>query len=202
MNIYAETNFVLELVFEQEQFSSCEEILVLCEQGKAQLILPAYCLAEPHEKLTRQARNRKELQQNLNVELQQLSRTPSYDARIKSIKDIAGLLVQSNQEEEHRFIDYRQRLLRVSEFVPLTADILREAAKYEAPYDLTPPDAVVYASVLSHLQLNTPSTSCFLNRNTKDFDNPDIVAELAKYKCRMIPRFDHGRDFIKAQLKI
>ena len=54
MNIYVETNFVLELVFEQEQQASCEQILALCESGRSRLIIPAYCLAEPHEKLTRQ----------------------------------------------------------------------------------------------------------------------------------------------------
>ena len=51
MNIYVETNFVLELVFEQEQHTSCEQILALCESGRSRLIIPAYCLAEPHEKL-------------------------------------------------------------------------------------------------------------------------------------------------------
>ncbi len=66
MNIYAETNFVLELTFEQEQCSYCQQILSLCEAGQAKLIMPAYSLAEPHEKLTRQSRNRRELQQLLN----------------------------------------------------------------------------------------------------------------------------------------
>lgn len=61
MNIYVETNFVLELFFQQEQFTSCEEILKLCEARQAKIIIPAYSLAEPHEKLIRQARNRKEL---------------------------------------------------------------------------------------------------------------------------------------------
>jgi hypothetical protein len=49
MNIYVETNFVLELVFEQEQHISCEQMLALCESGRSPLIIPAYCLAEPHE---------------------------------------------------------------------------------------------------------------------------------------------------------
>ncbi len=55
MNIYVETNFVLELVFEQEQCVICEQILQFCETGQAKLIIPAYSLAEPHEKLSRQA---------------------------------------------------------------------------------------------------------------------------------------------------
>lgn len=38
MNIYVETNFVLELAFEQEQCPSCGKILQLHEIGKAKLI--------------------------------------------------------------------------------------------------------------------------------------------------------------------
>jgi hypothetical protein len=54
VNIYVETNFVLELTFEQQQYKSCEAILELCEQERGKLIVPAYSLAEPHEKLGRQ----------------------------------------------------------------------------------------------------------------------------------------------------
>jgi hypothetical protein len=144
VNIYVETNFVLELVFAQEQHASCEQILALCESGQSRLIMPAYCLAEPHEKLTRQAGSRRELQRNLEMELRQLARTASYTVRINSIQDIASLLVRSNEEEKQRFIYY--------------------------------------------------------NRNSKDFDNPDIIDELDRNNCRMIPRFDHGYGFIQARL--
>jgi hypothetical protein len=123
VNVYVETNFVLELTFEQEQWSSCEQILQLCEADQAKLIVPAYSLAEPHEKLTRQSRNRRELQQQLEAELRQLSRTASYTSRIKSIKDIAGLMVQSNEEERFRFDQYRQRLLNAGDIIAFTASI-------------------------------------------------------------------------------
>ncbi|HEY9657008.1 MAG TPA: PIN domain-containing protein, partial [Allocoleopsis sp.] len=185
MNIYVETNFVLELTFEQEQCSSCEQILQLCEAGQAKLIVPAYSLAEPHEKLIRQERRRRELQQSLDTELRQLLRTASYASRIKSIQDIASLMIQSNEEERHRFIQCRDRLLQVGEIVALNASILSEAAVYETTYDLTPQDAIVYASVITHLRFDLPEQACFLNRNSKDFDSPDIIDELRQVNCRM-----------------
>ena len=200
MNIYVETNFVLELVFQQEQLASCEQILQLCEAGLAQLVIPAYSLAEPHEKLTRQAKNRRDLQQVLDTELRQLARSASYQTRINSIENIASLLVQSNEEERQRFVDYRDRFIKNAQVIALTADILNEAATYEYPYDLSPQDALVYSSVISHLRQYHPQIACFLNRNSKDFDNPDIVDELNRFNCRMIPRFDHGYNFIQSQL--
>lgn len=199
MNVYVETNFVLELAFEQEQCVSCEQILQLCEAGQAKLIIPAYSLAEPHEKLSRQARNRWNLQQSLDAELRQLSRTASYASRIKSIQDIASLMVQSNEEERQRFVQYRARLLNTGKVIALTADILIEAASCETTYDLKPQDALVYASVISHLRRYQPQQVCFLNRNSKDFDSPDIVDELNQFNCRMIPRFDRGYSFLQSQ---
>lgn len=200
MNIYVETNFVLELTFEQEQYASCEKILQLCETGQAKLIIPAYSLAEPHEKLIRQAKSRRELQQSLDAELRQLLRTASYTDRIKSIRDIATLMIQSNEDEQHRFIQYRKRLLNTAEIVALTIEILTEAALCETTYDLTPQDALVYASVIDHLQHYQPQQACFLNRNSRDFDSPDIIEELNKFSCRMIPRFDQGYNFIQSYL--
>lgn len=128
MNIYVETNFVLELTFEQEQCTSCEQILQLCEAGKATLILPAYSLAEPHEKISRQARSRRTLKQSLDTELRQLLRTVSYASRIRSIQEIADLMIQSAEEERYRFTHCRDRLIRVGEIVALDASILSEAA--------------------------------------------------------------------------
>lgn len=200
MNIYVETNFLLELVFQQEQLASCEQILQLCEARLAQLVIPAYSLAEPHEKLTRQAKNRRELQRVLNEELQQLARSASQKARINSIEDVASLLVQSSEEERQRFVAYRERFIKNAEVIALTADILNEAAAYEYPLDLSPQDALVYSSVISHLRQHHPQIACFLNRNSKDFDSPDIVDELNRFNCRMIPRFDQGYNFIQSQL--
>lgn len=202
MKIYVESNFVLELAFQQEQFASCEQILQLCEVGSVQLIIPAYSLAEPHEKLSRQAKNRKQLQQALDAEIRQLSRTEFYENRISSIQDIASLLIQSNEEEQQRFRQYRHRILNCAQVIALTNDILAEAATYEDPYDLSPQDALVYTSVIFHLRQHRPVTACFLNRNSKDFDSPDIVDALNKFNCRMIPRFDHGYAFIQSQLKL
>lgn len=201
MNIYVETNFVLELTFEQEQCSSCEQILQLCEIGQAKLVIPAYSLAEPHEKLSRQAKNRRELQQLLDAELRQLARTDSYVNRIKSIQDIASLLVQSNEEERQRFTQYRERIFKSAEAVPLTQNILTEAASCEAMYDLKPQDAIIFASVINYLRFDQPQYSCFLNRNSKDFDNPDIVDALSQFNCRMIPRFDREYSFVQSQLQ-
>lgn len=200
MNIYVETNFILELVFEQEKCASCEKILELCEAQKAKLIIPAYSLAEPHEKLIRQKQERRRLQESLDKELRELSRAKSYKNRLDSIEDIKSLIVQSSQEIGENFAKYREYLLEIAEIIPLKADILLNAASAEENYDLSPQDALVYVSVLKHLQENKPQQACFLNQNSKDFKTPDIVDELESLNCRLITRFDAGYKFLQSKL--
>ena len=202
MNVHVETNFVLELEFEQEQTASCEAILALCEQKRARLVIPAYSLVEPHEKMRRQARNREELQRALNVELDQLTRSPSYSARIGNIGKIKSLLADSSEEETNRFLRYRNRLLQAADIVDLTPEILCNAVRYEDEFDLDAQDAIVYASVIRDLRLHPADSSCFLNRNSKDFGILDIKTELDSLNCRLIWQFTQGLDWIRSQLPV
>jgi len=196
MNIYVETNFILELIFEQEQCAICEKILRFCEAQKANLIIPTYSLAEPHKKLIRQAKERRKLQQSLDQELRELSRTKSYKNRLYSIENIKSLIVQSSQDASEKFVKYREYILKIAEIIPLNANILLKAVSAEENYDLSPQDALVYVSVLKHLQNNKPDQACFLNRNSKDFKTPDIIDELKSLNCRLITQFNDGYDFL------
>jgi predicted nucleic acid-binding protein len=201
VKVYVETNFILELVFGQEQYASCGQIMTLVQNGDINLIVPAYCLAEPHEKLGRQAKDRETIQQALNLEAKQLRRTSSYSQRINSIQELDKLFVQSIEEERQRFAYYRRQLLETAEIIPLTTEIIRQAAEYENFYGLKPQDGLVLASVIIHLRQNKADSVCFLNKDHKDFDNPDIKDELARYNCRLIFQFDHGYQFLQAQLE-
>lgn len=196
MNVYVETNFVLELAFQQEQYKSCEDMLSLCASDKAPLIIPAYSLAEAHEKLGRQRSKRFDLQSLLDAEVRQLRRTAVYAAQLNQIQNIADLVRQSITDEAQRLSDYRNRILAIAHVIPLTTAIFQDSAQYEQLYSLQPQDALVCASVLHHLREHSDGESCFLNRNTKDFDTPRILQELTQYNCRMIPLFDQGYHFI------
>ena len=151
MNIYVETNFILELVYKQEQYAICEKILEICESKKANLIIPAYSLLEPHEKLIRQANEHLKLQELFNTELRELSLTKSYQNRLDSIENMRSLIVQSNQEISENFAKYRESLLKIAEIIPLNDDILFQSASAEENYNLSPQDALVYTSVFTHL---------------------------------------------------
>jgi len=201
MIVYVESNFVLELALEQEQCQSCGDILVICKSGDARLVIPAFSIAEPYETLGRRARERVQLKTSLANELKLLSRSQSYQKEISALQDVTTLLVKSGEEENRRLHQVLDRILNVAELIPLERGILTEALKLQSRFDLNPPDSIVYASVLHHLAKATAGNKCFLNRNSRDFDDPDIEAQLSTYGCKMLFRFDSGLDYIQSQIR-
>jgi predicted nucleic acid-binding protein len=196
VNVYVESNFVLDLALLQEQHASCEDLLRLCEEGRIQLVIPAYSLAEPYETLTRRHRQRKRMKTELDDELRQLARTTTYAHQLSGFQHLTALLIDSADEEAKRLESVCARLLQTAEVIPLAASMLIAATQYQHTHGLSPQDALVYAAVLGHLKQHQAPQSCFLNRNAKDFDDPDLVAELNVYNCKLLPQFDTGYQFV------
>ena len=200
MNVYVETNFVMEIVRAQEQSDSCEKIIQLSESNKIQLVIPAYSLVEPYETLIRDATNRRKLSEPLSKELKQLSRSKPYKDAVDDLQKITAFLVQIQEDEKAKLSQALSRILATAEVIPLNAEILRSAISYQTSHSLSPQDAIVYASVLDHLSNSTVALKCFLNRNSKDFDAPDIVDTLLKGGCKMLFNFDKGYDYISNKI--
>lgn len=196
MNVYVESNFVLELALVQEQHESCEAILRLGETGQLRLVIPAYSLVEPYETLVRRHRQRKRMKSELDDELRQLARTLPYARRLENFQNLTALLIESAKEEAERLEDVRVRLFKTAHVIALELPVLEAAARYQRAHDLSPQDAAVYAAVRFQLEREKAPRSCFLNKNSKDFDDPDLVEELDAQGCKLLPRFDAGYRFI------
>ncbi len=174
MNIYGETNFFLEIVFSHEQSKYCEKIISLCQKKKAKLIIPAYSFAEALYKLEAQRKERENFREKLGSQLSQLTRTTQYTSQIKNFRALDTFLTQNVEEEKSRFEKYRKSLTKIAEIIAFDAQTIQKARQIESKYNLTLQDAIVFYSVLNHLEQNKPSQSCFLNRNSKDFNTVDI----------------------------
>jgi predicted nucleic acid-binding protein len=199
VRVYAETNFVLELALEQEQHTECEALIELIEKrNDLELAIPAFCFAEPFETIRRRQHARGEFKNQLDRELRELKRSPRFANETASV-ELGEILVRSIQEAGVRLDSISEKLLRVANILPLTTEVLSDAAKYKRDFGLFYPDALVLASVLRDAG-SRQEPSCFLNRNTKDFDDPSLSALLERFNCKLIGRFDHGLAHIKSAL--
>jgi predicted nucleic acid-binding protein len=202
ISVYIETNFILELAFSQEQAESCLQLLETTEQEKSRLIIPAFSIGECFETLVRRSKQRKQLAETVSTELKQLSRSLSYRSEITALDSITRLLISSLEDDKRRLDETLARLLSACEIIPLSKEVVMNAMSYRELFGFGYQDSVVYSSVMHHLERGIEVASCFLNRNSKDFDDPDIIEMLESKNCKLLFNFDKGRDYVRGLLGI
>jgi predicted nucleic acid-binding protein len=202
ISVYIETNFILELAFSQEQAESCLQLLETTEQDKSRLIIPAFSIGECFETLVRRSKQRKQLAETVSTELKQLSRSLSYRSEVTALDSITRLLISSLEDDKRRLDETLARLLSACEIIPLSKEVVMNAMSYRELFDFGYQDSLVYSSVMHHLERGIEVSSCFLNRNSKDFDDPDIIEMLESKNCKLLFNFDKGIDYVRGFLEI
>ncbi len=200
MIVYVETNFIFELAFQQEERSCCIDLLNRAEQKHIELVLPAYSVGEPYEKLIRRRRERKKLSIRLGDELKELGRSASHAEDAERYAELTSWLIDSNEQESQRLNETLNKILSIATIIPTDHHILRTSLEAQRILGLEPQDSIVYASVISFAS-GQDSPQCFINKNTKDFRDPYVTAEFAKFRCRIIPTFSHGIRLVDAFLR-
>lgn len=201
MIVYVETNFLLEIAYLQEEVESCREILDLARSGRLSLAVPAFSLIEARQTWNRRSSEHKALQNQLQPIIRQLARSGPFSTVTESSRDLLKALVASGEDTQIRLEDTITALVSTARILPLDSAIVVQARQAASSLGLSPSDAVVYATVLSHLQGIPQGTKCFLNRDSKGFANPDVYDELARLGCKLIVSFENGLGFIRNELR-
>ena len=127
MIVYVETNFVLEMAYEQEESGSCDSILALAESGAIELAMPAFSIAESYETLTRRSRRRNEYRERLNREVRELARSTPYARITESWNELSPVLRDSVDAEKERLDAVLTEVLDCATIIPTGAETLRRA---------------------------------------------------------------------------
>lgn len=199
MIVYVETNFLLELAYLQEDCESCVELLELAKSGAVSLVLPAFSLAEARLTWDRRSSERNTLQNQLQPIIRQLARSEPFRTLTESSRELLSALGASGETTRLRLEDAISTITSVGTVLPLTAEITSRARVDELRLDLSPSDAVVYASVMLHLAAAPAGVKCFFNRD-KDFANPSVYDELAAYDCKPFVSFEKGLQFVRSKI--
>jgi len=199
MKVYAESNLVLELVLEQEQGGACEELIGLAESRAIELALPAYALLEPYQTIVRRNNERRTLIEAVRRERVQLQRRTSLASDVGRLQDAGDLLLRASQDAFARFSEVRGKLVRSAELLVVDGSVLKTAEADASRFGLEFPDAVMVATVYLDAAKHK-TASIFLNRNTKDFLDPDVGKYLASVNCKVIGSFDNGLARVKSEL--
>lgn len=201
MNVHVESNFLLELVFEQEEAAACEDLLTLAEQGALRLVVPLFALIEPQWTVNRRAGERRDLGRLVEETHQQLRRNTSLGPESQRLSgELDALLTLCEQQEDVLGRRTRERLLARAAVLSADAQVLREADKFTSTHGLQYLDAIMFASVLQDLAGRRADKNCFINKNTKDFAVDSVRQVLTERSCKFLGSFRHGQAFVRAEL--
>ena len=201
MTVYVESNFVLEHSLQQEECDRCAGLIDFASKSHISLVVPAFSLAEPYVAISSKEKARTRLGNDLRHHLLELGRSKPHREVPTTFETLATTLIASAQFERDGLRNTVSRLLQTAEIIALDAVILRSASEIQEEFGMAGQDAIVLASVLAHLDLHNPSESCFLNRNRKDFDDPDIRARLENYGCVFFGSFEAGFQYVTSRIQ-
>lgn len=199
MNVFVESNFLLEIAFQQEHHTACERILAGATTGKYALHVPQYALTEVFQTLHRRSAERADYQNYFQKEIEQHRREAETDATEIDllVRLLNDLLTTRTATQASRLFALTQQLAAEAPGPPLTAAVLAEAPLLQAAHGLLAQDALVYASVLAGLRLLSSGAKLFVTRNHIDFKKPTIVEELQRYECRLVANFKGAADLLE-----
>lgn len=192
MHVFVESNFVLELAFQQTEHSFCQRILTAAEQGYLTLIVPQYALTEVFQTLGSRRIARAKLRDLLAKEIEQHRREAEADSPSMDTLEqlLNNLLTTRTLTQKSRLFEIAATLARVAPGPNLTADIMEEAQRQEQVHGLSPQDALVYASVIAGIRvLPIDVPKLFITRNKNDFNKTQLVQELQTHQCELLFNF-------------
>lgn len=204
MIVVVETNFIIELVLQQEQFSACEEILALCSPSSpAHLAVPAFSVIEAGMTFERNRGERRVfVQEDVSRFARESGRAKIHQRFEKTVRDLDAELVRAEIDEAGRWLDFRVQTLDSVEIIPVDGSMLDETIALELGGEIHRfPDAVVFASVKGYLTKLRASgvdqPACFVSRDKKGLRQHGLKEQLQRLNCTCIYSFRDAAAYIK-----
>jgi hypothetical protein len=180
ISLIAETNFVLDIAFEQPE--ECNRLLDFIRNNGVSLVIPEYAFAEAEGSISTKLQNRMDAIDLALTALKQASRS-TYNTLDNFIVQLDQYKNEIEQTEFNLVLEIKRELEKNSTLIPFTPESMVKAElrrlRDVAPFKQT--DRIIYESIIEFAKLNKDSNiqMLFLTRDKNDFDFPFIREELA-----------------------
>jgi hypothetical protein len=178
--LIAETNFILDISFEQSK--DCERLLNIIDKQGVKLTIPECAFAEAEGSIGNTIRNRIKAIDSALDALRQASRSAYHDiddiiARLEKFKNDAKKMEIESLHLKMRFLEDSAIVITFTPESMARSEIRR--LKNIAPFKAS--DRMIYESILEFAKLNQRSGNkkFFLTRDKEDFNFDFIREELA-----------------------
>ncbi len=152
MNVYVNSNFVIELALRQEQYAAASRILSWAQQKRLTLVCPALVLAEPLSNMNYRRVERKALGKSLRTfSASCLARSGEHlaaEEQVGGVLDYLDAMDKSEAEETHGIC---RVLLATARIMPLNVETMDGSRIVAQDYDIGLTDSLVLTAILVDL---------------------------------------------------
>lgn len=196
MNLYVESNFVLELVFEQEQTVVCRDLLSL-HGTKVTICIPGFSLLEPQYALYGQRDEREKLATAVLREADRLEKSEQYRRGLFTpVREIGADFARLNELYENSYNQLVRRLANEVKVLPLTPQVITLSSELTERGSFSRFDSVILASILVDLASTAPLHSCFVTKDEIFARRASRLPELLAAKCTVKDKFADAYQYL------
>ncbi|HYO69222.1 MAG TPA: PIN domain-containing protein [Archangium sp.] len=177
LTVCVETNFVLRLALQQEQWKECDRIVRAAEAGTFKLALPVLSLFEALSTLRRRREERIKQAEEWKRLARELDRT-EHDLHKQSAARLVEASTQVRElldRDREDLAKVTERLRQCSEIVPLDSEYFATAYERHERAGLKSADALILTSLLAYVQ-DVEGTCLFLTSDS-DFGSSALVVK-------------------------
>lgn len=198
MNVYVESDYVLTLALQQDDYQAAQGVLQLAQRRHISLKIPSFSLSEPFSTVRSRANNRNRLISELRAEIRELGRTQPHQSMATELSQYVAQMSRVLQTQIDALEATVLELGRISALLPLDGDVLVRAASYKDEHKLRLPDAIILASIILDLEREQPPGDApFVSQNVSDFEAPSIQDALQRVRCKYLADFTNALRFIE-----
>jgi hypothetical protein len=208
MIVVVETNFIVELVLQQEQSQACEAIVGLCSSREnLRMAIPGFAVAEAGMLLERRTGERRKLiQSDLPNHAREMGRSKPLRRVQEIVEELRAELGQAELEEADRWLQFRVHLDDEIEIIPLTGATFAETVAIQIGHEIQQlPDAIILASLKSFLEAlrgrGAQVPVLFVSRDDNAFRAPTVLKQLDALGCTYINSFVNAEARIRSHIE-
>ncbi len=165
MRVYAETNWLLDLVFQQERFVASSFVLSLAEERKIDFCLPEIIVWEGNQKAERRNAQRGDTIKQMRRESREFGRSqnPLYQSQSTALEVEARELNDISDIERGCFDQTITAILPIVTWLHLSQEIWADCLDFQDRYAIKRTDALIYAVIRADAALRPNVGKCFID---------------------------------------
>lgn len=201
INVYIETNFLLNIAKKQEESFYSSKILRLAKNKKIILILPIYCIPESYSALFRKHELFRKLKRRAITVLDDINRSRLHKPIYEVYKNLPTEIAVIIQREVNRLDKVITEVWKSAKILNSSSEIHKKGIVFRTTLDLQHEmDAAIFSTIENDLKTTKSSAEkIFLTADEKML-TPELIKLLSQRNCTCFHSFMKAYKFIENRI--